>query len=98
MRKFLFWTLETSAQKKIRKEIMAKATTIALEAYEKEAKYQRLTSGNLNYDIISDLIKAAQFTGKVEIRFADGTQVNIIDGVASARAALDRGAAGMDTF
>jgi hypothetical protein len=76
----------------IKKQIMERAKKMAEEAYYKEVAFKSLQGTTLNYTIIADLVKAANFTGKVEIQFADGTKVMITDTSVSPRQALNDGA------
>ena len=74
----------------LKKEIYGKAARLAEESFRKEVEFRELTSTNLNYNIISDLVKAAKLTGKVEIRLKDGSVVTISDTtVVSDRTALN---------
>lgn len=90
MKRFLFWNIESPEERKMRQEITARVMEATMAEIKKQQAYQKLTAQTLNYDILWDLIKTAQFTGRVEIKLADGTLVNLIDDTAEARQALNR--------
>jgi len=66
-------------QRKIRKEVYKNAIKLADETYKKEIEYRKLTTLDLNYGIIQDLIKSAKFVGKITINLKDGTSIDIVD-------------------
>jgi len=68
-----------SVERRIRKEIYARAKITANEAIKKEFLFKALSESNFNYTIMDDLVKAAQLLGKVEVKFKDGTTVTIYD-------------------
>lgn len=73
----MFLKKKLSKDDQIKKEIMDRAIIIAEEAYKKEVMFKTLTGSDMHYAIIYDLMKAAQLTGKVTLKFKDGTDIVI---------------------
>lgn len=67
------------SERQIKRDIMKRAEQIATEAYEKEVMFKSLSASDLHYAIISDMIQAANLTGKVVIKMKDGTEI-VIEG------------------
>ena len=51
--------------------------------------FRALKGSDLTYPILSDMVKVAHLTGKVEIILRDGTTVNIIDTTVETRKSLN---------
>jgi hypothetical protein len=66
-----------SEEEKIKKAIVDRALEVAEQTYKKDVMFRTLQESDFTYAIMNDLMKAAKLTGKVTVKFINGTEVVI---------------------
>jgi len=66
-----------SEEEKIKKAIVDRALEVAEQTYKKDVMFRTLQESDFTYAIMNDLMKAAKLTGKVTVKFVNGTEVVI---------------------
>jgi hypothetical protein len=73
----LFGKKPLSEEEKIKKAIVDRALEVAEQTYKKDVMFRTLQESDFTYAIMNDLMKAAKLTGKVTVKFINGTEVVI---------------------
>lgn len=64
-------------EEKIRQGIFDRAMQMAEQTYKKDVMFRTLQESDFTYAIMTDMMKAAKLTGRVTIKFINGTEAVI---------------------
>jgi len=66
-----------SEEEKIKEGIVKRALELAEQTYKKDVMFRTLQESDFTHAIMQDLMKSARLTGRVTIKFVNGTEVVI---------------------
>lgn len=72
-----FLGLFKSEEEKIKEGIVKRALELAEQTYKKDVMFRTLQESDFTHAIMQDLMKSARLTGRVTIKFTNGTEVVI---------------------
>jgi len=72
-----FFGLFKSEEEKIKEGIVKRALELAEQTYKKDVMFRTLQESDFTHAIMQDLMKGAKLTGRVTIKFVNGTEVVI---------------------
>ena len=72
-----FFGLFKSEEEKIKEGIVKRALDLAEQTYKKDVMFRTLQESDFTHAIMQDLMKSARLTGRVTIKFVNGTEVVI---------------------
>lgn len=72
-----FFGLLKTEEEKIKDGIVKRALDLAEQTYKKDVMFRTLQESDFTHAIMQDLMKAAKLTGRVTIKFVNGTEVVI---------------------
>ena len=72
-----FFGLFKSEEEKIKEGIVKRALELAEQTYKKDVMFRTLQESDFTHAIMQDLMKSARLTGRVTIKFVNGTEVVI---------------------